>query len=190
MAHEKLRRLPIDLLELDLAFQVDEPDVTYYMDLEDGTVLLVTAELRSELDEVYEQAWAEVGSSQGEDREAVARRCAQLIWESDREEWHRLDLLGALSIEVAPPDQYAEVPRFETRDAYAEMEDFIATIQSGRLRDRLERAIAGKGAFRRFKEIVYQISEEEQRWYAFRDGRRRQRMVDWLEELGIEPAES
>src|SRR5437868_12995382 len=39
----------------------------------------------------------------------------------------------------------------ESREAYGDMEDFVALVGDRRAREVLARAIAGRGAFRRFK---------------------------------------
>ncbi len=65
--------------------------------------------------------------------------------------------------------------------------DFIDTVNNLRLRDRLERAIHGKGAFRRFKDVLYDNPEERERWFKFQDDRMHRRVLDWLESEGIEP---
>jgi hypothetical protein len=48
-------------------------------------------------------------------------------------------------------------------------------------------ATQGRGAFGRFRNILRQHLAEQQRWYAFQENRLRQRIVEWLEEEGIEP---
>lgn len=72
---------------------------------------------------------------------------------------------------------------------YNDMEDFIATVEDDALAARLSRAITGKGAFRRFKDVLYDYPEEQARWYKFRDARERERALEWLEDAGIEPVE-
>jgi hypothetical protein len=42
------------------------------------------------------------------------------------------------------------VEPIDSSEAYCDMEDFIASVPDPRARDLLERAIAGRGAFRRF----------------------------------------
>lgn len=41
--------------------------------------------------------------------------------------------------------------------------------------DRLEIAIDGRGAFRRFKDVIARWPDEQDRWYAFSDERKRGR---------------
>jgi hypothetical protein len=67
------------------------------------------------------------------------------------------------------------------------MEAFIATVSSEALQDGLFDAIWGRGAFRRFKDLIARHPDEEQRWYAFKAARLQARALDWLEAEGIEP---
>jgi len=67
------------------------------------------------------------------------------------------------------------------------MEEFIATVADWRLRNRLERAIGGRGAFRYFRDVLADYPTERERWFAFKDARVRERVLDWLAEEGIEP---
>jgi predicted nucleotidyltransferase len=74
---------------------------------------------------------------------------------------------------------------------YRDMEDFIALVPSRRVADLLDRAIAGRGAFRRFKDTLVEFPDLRQAWFRFHDTRMRRRAVMFLaaEEL-IDPAEA
>jgi hypothetical protein len=67
------------------------------------------------------------------------------------------------------------------------MAEFAGTVRDVRLRDRLEVALDGRGAFRRFKNALLDFPAERKRWFAFRDERLRTVAREWLEEEGIEP---
>lgn len=58
-----------------------------------------------------------------------------------------------------------------SREAYGDMEDFIGRVRDSRARDLLERAIAGRGAFRRFKDTLLDLPELRRAWFAFHDVR-------------------
>ena len=80
------------------------------------------------------------------------------------------------------------VPHDESREGYGDMEAFIDTVPDPRLRQRLERAIDGKGAFRRFTEELDDHDAERERWLLFKRERLRGRIREWLEDEGIEAA--
>ena len=70
---------------------------------------------------------------------------------------------------------------------YRWMADFTGTVRNARLRGRLEGALDGRGAFRRFKNTLLDFPAERERWFAFRDERLHTAAREWLGELGIEP---
>jgi hypothetical protein len=70
---------------------------------------------------------------------------------------------------------------------YGWMAEFGATVGDARLRDRLEVALQGRGAFRRFKNALLDFPAERGRWFAFRAERLRAAAREWLAKQGIEP---
>jgi len=66
--------------------------------------------------------------------------------------------------------------------AYADMEDFAAHVRDVRARDLLERAIVGRGAFRRFKDTLIEMPDLRRAWFAFHDARSERRALEWLVE--------
>jgi hypothetical protein len=49
----------------------------------------------------------------------------------------------------------------------------------------LEVAIQGKGAFRRFKDVLARDPAEQQRWFAFQMERLNTRVREWLADKGV-----
>ncbi len=74
-----------------------------------------------------------------------------------------------------------------SRVEYGWMAEFTETVGDARLRDRLEVALDGRGAFRRFKNVLLDSPVERERWFAFRDELLRAAAREWLAEQGIEP---
>jgi hypothetical protein len=68
------------------------------------------------------------------------------------------------------------------------MRDFIATVTDERLADRLEVAIQGRGAFRRFGDAVHAAEHWWSVWSTFRSERWLARARWWLAEAGLRPA--
>lgn len=56
------------------------------------------------------------------------------------------------------PDRYERIPRVESHEGYEDMEDFITTIADEHLAELLEVTVNGKGAFRRFKDVLTMFS--------------------------------
>lgn len=60
------------------------------------------------------------------------------------------------------------------------MERFIATVEDADLQARLIQSIDGKGAFRRFKDVLMSYPVDRERWFTFRSERLRACMEGWL----------
>ena len=65
------------------------------------------------------------------------------------------------------------------------MQDYVATVKDEHLAELLEVALNGKGAFRRFKDVLLSYPEERERWFNFRDDRVQERALEWLDDIDI-----
>jgi hypothetical protein len=69
---------------------------------------------------------------------------------------------------------------------YQDMADFAEGISDDTAARRLGRAIRGRGAFRRFKDELYEeYPDLVGAWHAFRDARAKRRAVEWLLDQGL-----
>lgn len=85
-------------------------------------------------------------------------------------------------------DRWLWVESMGSKDGYGDMEVFIATVSDHRRREMLEVAITGRGAFRRFKDVLARWPGELDRWYLFSEERCRGRARAWLADEGYRPA--
>jgi hypothetical protein len=83
-------------------------------------------------------------------------------------------------------DKYLRVPAADSHEGYRDMEDFARTVKDVSLAGKLAVALDGRGAFRRFKNVLLDCPEERQRWFEFKDGRTKERVTEWLESECIE----
>lgn len=65
-------------------------------------------------------------------------------------------------------EDYIPLPVQYDINEYRIMEEFIYELPAGKYQDVLARAIHGRGAFRRFKDKLYDLNLEKQ-WYQYRD---------------------
>lgn len=84
---------------------------------------------------------------------------------------------------------YLRIDPVSSREQYRWMERFIDSVEDADLQGRLGVAIDGKGAFRRFKDVLMQFPVERERWFSFRSERLRSNMETWLSAHGIVPVE-
>lgn len=94
---------------------------------------------------------------------------------------------GSADVEEEHPEARGLIPiePIPSRLAYGDMEDFIGRVRDPRTRDLLERAIAGRGAFRRFKDALFEFPDLRQAWFAFHDARMDRRAIEWLAGHGL-----
>ncbi len=83
-------------------------------------------------------------------------------------------------------ERYIAIPNAESYEGYQDMEDFIETVHDMNLKEKLNIAISGKGAFRRFKDVLNYYPKERERWFKFKDEKVKERVNEWLDEEGIE----
>ena len=81
------------------------------------------------------------------------------------------------------PERWLLVHGEGSREAYRDMELFIASVEPDRA-ERLATAIKGRGAFRRFKDELARWPGELERWYALSEERRLGRARSWLTAAG------
>jgi hypothetical protein len=81
---------------------------------------------------------------------------------------------------IASDAAYLRIEPVSSREQYRWMERFIPMVDEPVLRGQLSQAIDGKGAFRRFKDVLIGYTTERERWFAFRSERLRVFMEAWL----------
>jgi hypothetical protein len=86
---------------------------------------------------------------------------------------------------IASDPGYMRIDPVSSREQYRWMERFIATVDESELRQKLVAAIDGKGAFRRFKDVLMSFPIDRERWFAFRSERLRIAIEAWLDANGL-----
>jgi hypothetical protein len=130
--------------------------------------------------DVEEVATALADQTDYEHRWLIDPRTGEIaFWTSDTgidgEHPVELDELDLILIDPLPPYVW-----------YQDMVDFADGISDRAAGDRLHGSLQGKGAFRRFKNELYQRHPDLiSSWHAFRDARARARAVHWLAEEGL-----
>jgi len=81
---------------------------------------------------------------------------------------------------IAADANYLRIDPVSSREQYRWMERYIPMVEDAELRAKLAASIDGKGAFRRFKDVLMSYATERERWFAFRSERLRIFMEAWL----------
>jgi predicted nucleotidyltransferase len=135
------------------------------------------------------------------DRVNLGELCSALEDNSPEHEWWLDPSTGELQIwstslgsdedEEHPADSdWVHVEPIGSREAYGDMDDFVSRVPDPRARALLERAIAGRGAFRRFKDTLFEFPELRAAWFAFHDARMERRAIEWLADRELIPADA
>jgi hypothetical protein len=86
------------------------------------------------------------------------------------------------------PDAFLHVMALGSQLGYRDMEAFIETVTDARFAARLEDAIQGRGAFRRFRDTVRAEDRWWSAWLTFSSERQLARARWWLADAGFRPA--
>lgn len=87
---------------------------------------------------------------------------------------------------ISADSNYLRIDPVSSREQYRWMERFIPMVDETELRGKLAHAIDGKGAFRRFKDVLMTYAADRERWFAFRSERLRTFMEAWLNAHAIQ----
>jgi hypothetical protein len=85
-----------------------------------------------------------------------------------------------MHVRIASDGNYLRIDPVSSREQYRWMERFIPMVEDPELKDKLTQAIDGKGAFRRFKDVLMSYGAEREKWFTFRSERLRTFMEAWL----------
>ena len=167
----------IDYSALEAAFQNTSYEISHWLNRETGQVLASDDWSRSEArklaspydtdDPDIRLAWC------------VLWHDGELESEDPDESAKEHEMVKAI---MAP---MIRVPQADSHDEYNLMVEFAATVRDRHVRELLEVALDGRGAFQRFKKVLARYPKERERWFAFRDEDLRRQIDDWLETVGL-----
>ncbi len=99
-------------------------------------------------------------------------------------DWQQEEMKIAIDV-IENFENYVELPTKYDINEYQMMEDFCYAFSDGNKKNKLLNAIRGRGAFRRFKDLVSQLNLEEE-WYAFRDNAYKEIAIRWCQDYDLE----
>jgi hypothetical protein len=83
---------------------------------------------------------------------------------------------------------FLRVEPASSREQYRWMERFVGSVSDEALRERLIISIDGKGAFRRFKDVLLAYPAERERWFTYRADLLHWHISEWLQSHEIRPS--
>ena len=171
-------RVKVDLEELAIALDINFSELYQYLDLETGRIVTIMEEFARELEGIYDEIYDEHGN-RVVTLEAYLQQRDDPVWEKEM-------ILEADRVEQGYGVRYIRVERDDPYDDYRDMERFIGIVEDAHLRERLWTAIQGRGAFRRFKDLLARHPHVEEAWFEFKDARLQKRVTNWLAYHDIE----
>jgi hypothetical protein len=84
-------------------------------------------------------------------------------------------------------EAFVRIEPAASREQYKWMERFVAGVTDEALRERLVIAIDGKGAFRRFKDVLLNYPTERERWFSYRAELLHWAIQKWLDKEQLAP---
>ena len=106
----------------------------------------------------------------------------------DHPEWQQENIAIAKEIIIEDSKDYIALPDDFEIDEYDMMQHFISTISDDNIAQTLSISIKGSGAFRRFKEHLYQFGIQE-KWFTYRANEYKQLAIQWCQENNVEYTE-
>jgi len=161
----ELKKLNVDLDEVVDAMEQGAEvvlDMSWHLDTQTGNVLMIGGDLSFDATDPPDE------------------------FPEDASDWEREAWEDCRMVADDTSGRFQEIPQRDRRDAWQVMADFVAEVPDPRMRERLETAIAGKGAFGRFKDALHHDDDVREKWFEYEQARKREWAEEWLEELGIE----
>ena len=161
-----MKKLKADMEMIANAMEdVARMDMDYYLDKETGEVIITSEETFRYAEE--------------EDEDKIREGLP---------DWQKEDIKLAKDILFKNPDRYICIPERPSYEGYNLMVEFAEKVEDELLREKLSIALDGKGAFRRFKNVIADYPDYREKWFKFRDERLNKKVIEWLNSIGIEPA--
>ena len=151
---------PVKLKDIIEALEMETDTTTFYFDKGTGQVEMISEDVTAGM--------------QLEDDGLV----------DEQPEWLRKAISKAREIHNDSDEQFVQLPdKFDLND-YEIMEEFSRKYPNNSVSGTLLQTIRGKGAFRRFNNLIYEFSLQK-KWNQFKQQAYEQVAIDWLEENGI-----
>ena len=175
-----MKKLKIDFDEIQKAMEdVVRDTFDYFLDIDTGEVLAFSEEI---LSEVKSRLYDSDSDDIEDDIEYI-----EFDEEPELPEWMEDEVELALDILLDEDERYIRIPERASYSAYKSMVEFIETIEDPILREDLSAALDGRGAFRKFKDVLIDYPKERKRWHGYNAKSMKREIIEWLDSVGVEP---
>lgn len=157
-----MKKLKVSLDEIGKYMQnQNRYDMDFYLDKETGKIIIMETEILRKLED-------------GKITE-------------DSPDWQDEEIKIAENILRSGSERYIRIPEKPSYEGYNLMVEFADEVEDKSLREKLAIALDGKGAFRRFKNVLSNYPEYRQKWFDFEQEKMDEEVIEWLNSIDIEP---
>ena len=151
----------------------------YFLDVETGEVMTFSDEiLRDCKSKLYDSDSDEID----DDIEYI-----EFDQEPEIPDWMVDEVELALEILLDEQGRFIRIPERNSVMAYKSIAEFIETVDDPLLKEELSEALNGKGAFRRFKDILTGYPKVRKKWHRFNAKAMKKEITEWLDSIGMKP---
>ena len=162
--YDELKELKVDLEDISIEMDTDRWQNQAYFDTETGDIIYIPTELNE--DNVYDDEY--IANLPDWEKEMVEK--VRVVYEDEG-------------------GRYEIIPERASFEAYDIMVKFTEELDDLTVSEKLFDALDGKGAFRRFKNVISRYTEIKEQWYRYKLEVEKQEVREWLWSIGIEPVE-
>jgi hypothetical protein len=175
-----MKQLKINFDEIQKAMEdITRDSFDYFFDTDTGEVITFSEEI---LNEVKSRLYDGDPEDIDEDIEYI-----EFDEEPEIPDWMEDEVEMAMEILFDVDERYARIPERASSAAFKAMNEFIDKLEDNNLKDLLVASLEGKGAFRRFKDILLDYPKERKRWHGYNAKAAKKELVHWLHSIGVEP---
>jgi len=160
--YDSFKELELDLEDISIIMDTDRWEHQAYLDTKTGEIIHIPIELDE--DNIYDDEYI-----------------------SGLPEWEKEMVEEVKGVYEDEEGRYIIIPERASRDAYETMVEFTKTLDDPNISEKLFDALDGRGAFRRFKNVLSRYPKIEEQWYKYKDELEKQEVREWLWSIGIEP---
>lgn len=175
-----MKTLRVNFDEIQKAMEdIVRDSFDYYFDTETGEIISLSEEMMEELESRLYDA--------GDEELEEDIECIEYDEEPELPDWMLDEIDLALEVLLDEDRRYVRIPERPSDKAYKAMSGFSESIEESVLKVELIDALTGKGAFRKFKDVLIHHPKERKRWHGFNAKAMKKEVTLWLESIGVEP---
>lgn len=175
-----MKMLKVDFDEIQKAMEdIVRDSFDYYFDTETGEIISLSEEM---LEEIESRLYDEGDEELDEDIE-----CIEYDEEPELPDWMLDEIDLALEVLLDESGRFVRIPERPSDKAYKTMSGFTESLEESVLKVELMDALNGKGAFRKFKDVLIHHPKERKKWHGYNAKVMKKEITAWLESIWVEP---